>query len=139
VKHILCIIVAAALLCGCGTVEQSRANKLAKTAKLEDYGPKPPDDYVKQEEAVVLAVLKDPDSAKFLHEEGSPQPAIIPSGLASPTPLLIWVHTFEVNAKNSYGGYVGATPYQFAWRDGKIVAFFSAEPGSRLGSWTYLK
>jgi hypothetical protein len=133
-KTILCILTAVALLCGCGTIEQSMAHKLAKTARLEDYGPPPPTNHVELEEYFVRAGLKDPDSAQIRFTNSVPAPSIIPSGFASPTPRLIWQTFFEVNAKNSYGGYTGFSPYLFAWRDGKMVAYIS--PGQ--GFWNYL-
>ena len=58
-----------------------------------------------------------------------PFTSIIPSGFASPKPLLIWVGEVHVNAKNGFGGYTGFQTYQFAWRDGKIVAHFTQENG----------
>jgi hypothetical protein len=130
----LFIIVASVLLTGCGTVYESRRVELLKTAKVEDYGPKPPADYQEKEKAFVLSLLKDPESARF-KIIGEPVPQIIQSAFASPRPLLVWQHFLNVNAKNSFGGYTGYQPYIFSWRDGEIVAYLTSDSGF----WIYLK
>jgi hypothetical protein len=64
-----------------------------------------------------------------------PTTDIIQSAFASPKPMLVWVHFLEMNAKNSYGGYVGYEPYKFAWRTNRIVAYVSPD---NPDFWTYL-
>jgi hypothetical protein len=123
------------LLTGCGFAFESNRADLLKTAKIEDYGPKPPPDFVKQEEDLIKDSLKDPDSAEFRDTNGIPTIDIIQSAFASPKPMLVWVHFLEVNAKNSYGGYVGYEPYKFAWRTNRIVAYVSPD---NPDFWTYL-
>jgi hypothetical protein len=65
---------------------------------------------VKQIQSGVLASLKDPDSAKF----SGPMVATKKSNDD--------IHACGlVNAKNSYGGYVGDSPYIATLRDGKVI------------------
>jgi len=37
-----------------------------------------------------------------------------------------------VNAKNSYGGYTGAKPYRFLFRDGKLTNAWKVSPSGRV-------
>jgi hypothetical protein len=65
---------------------------------------------VKQIQSGVRASLKDPDSAKF----SGPMVATKKSNGD--------IHACGlVNAKNSYGGYVGDSPYIATLRDGKVI------------------
>jgi hypothetical protein len=124
----IALVMLALALTGCGIAYESRKAHLEKTAKIEDYGPRPPADYQDLERQMILNGLKDPESARieFL---GSPMASIIQARFASPKPILVWVSSARVNAKNSFGGYNGFSLYQFAWRDGKVVGTFSQEQG----------
>jgi hypothetical protein len=69
-------------------------------------------------------VLKDPDSAKFkfgsmfllaCNGKGMPEFQQVPQGP-------YWAQKVLVNAKNSFGGYVGYTEYVLIYGDKKVLA-----------------
>ena len=61
--------------------------------------------------ALIKAMLKDPDSAKLSYQEPSRGTDII-NGEA----VLVWYAYMYVNAKNSFGGYVGDRRYAFEYK-----------------------
>jgi hypothetical protein len=99
------------LLAGCA----SRPKPDFTTA---DYGP-----YGEADKAIISAWvkdrLKDPDSAKIEFRDEPGHVAIRKAGTQE------WIYYGRVkvwvNAKNSYGGYVGRQPYWVWYREGKIV------------------
>lgn len=126
-------------LLGCGLVYESRRKDMLATAKFEDYGVPPPANHCEIEAQMIRASLKDPGSAQF--EWGEVTRDAIQSGFASPTPILIWRSDVRVNAKNSFGGYVGFAPYHFAWRGEHVIAVaypLQFASGPAQGSWRYL-
>lgn len=137
--YITLIALCSSLMSGCGTLYESRKDKLLQNAPLEDWGASPSEQHQEIEKKYILSVLKDPSSAQLQWTEL--QRAIIPSGIASPTPQLIWLSTVNVNAKNSYGGFTGAKPYKFAWVNGELFALATPRTtshGSVYCSWQYL-
>lgn len=67
--------------------------------------------------------LKDPDSAQAEWgpvSQGWAREPVFDGG------DLMFGYSLEgmVNAKNSFGGYVGAKPYSFLFRDGQMIAIF---------------
>ena len=134
----------ACLVTGCGLAYQSNRTALLKSASLSDWGLEPPSDHWTVEEEFVRRRLKDPDSARFSH--GSVTRDAIPAGdiISGETKAqLVWVSSLGVNAKNSYGGYVGERIYYFAWKDGKMIGVNEPEVSSSGGvmyvSWIILK
>ncbi|MDD3774362.1 MAG: hypothetical protein PHV08_00205 [Sulfurovaceae bacterium] len=107
------IVVLNVLLSGCGALP---------APKIQDYTfSKPPivSDY---EEAIKIETgkeLKDPDSAKY--NFGTPFKGYWRSASDNKIIWTGWIIPFEVNAKNSYGGYVGYTPYRAAIIDNNKV------------------
>ncbi|NLA67988.1 MAG: hypothetical protein GX856_07070 [Gammaproteobacteria bacterium] len=93
----------------------------AEQQAAADYGPP-----VGQEAAEAAAKeylggrLKDPYSAVY-------QCAPISKGFIQAAPLVGqkmqfgWLLDCTVNSKNSFGAYTGAKPYQFLFRDGRII------------------
>jgi hypothetical protein len=77
-------------------------------------------------EQVIAYSLKDPTSAQFRH-------GICRQGYWSSVPILGmsvafgWTQEGQVNAKNSFGGYVGFRPYQVLMRDGEAVRYCVAD------------
>ena len=109
---------AAASLTGCAPVEITPQDMVGA-----DYGPP-----ITQVEAERLAkayldgTLKDPYSAVMACEPVSP--GIVKHGPASASGTKIIAGNLmncTVNAKNAYGGYIGATPYNFLFRSGRLV------------------
>lgn len=88
-----------------------------------DPGPFP-ENYKELIQAHLRTALKDPDSVKDVNIP-APYPAQAQRGL-------IWGGGYDhfyttcitLNAKNSYGGYNGVTPYKANIKDGKIIGFF---------------
>lgn len=124
----LAMVLLLALLCGCGLAYEAKKSQLQKTATEADYGPRPPTNHIEFERSLILAGLRDAESARF-QEPRAPIKFIMQKGIGSPTPVLVWVSSWLVNAKNAYGGYTGFQIHEFAWRDGKIVAVYSPANG----------
>lgn len=116
-RKLFTAFVLAAILSGCGIAYESNKRALLKDPNL-DYGPPPPADYQDIEKQAILGFLKDPESARFKFYE--PRKEIVMQGMGKA--VTAWVTKVDVNAKNSYGGYVGFTPYLYAWKDGKVIA-----------------
>lgn len=104
----------AAILTACST--------MAPTEQVEaiDYGP-PPTNYEARVKTLISLSLKDPDSAQFKFSEpfkGYTRKAPLSGGGIKTAG---WIVRVFVNAKNSYGGYVGFREYQFLFKDDKYV------------------
>jgi len=73
-------------------------------------------------ESLIANTLKDPGSAQFRRGQCF-------KGAFNSVPLMGmpkaygWIQQGEVNAKNSYGGYVGFRPYQVLMKDGQPVRY----------------
>ena len=94
--------------------------KLKATVTDKDYGQKPIN-YKGEIQRIVKSHLKDPDSAKFTWER---EPYKAFHGLlSSSTPIPSWVVHVLVNAKNSYGGYVGDRMWHFYYDKGKLYSY----------------
>ncbi len=106
------------LFTGCGIAYEVNREKLLKSASVSDWGAPPPSWHWEVEEKWILNTLKDPNSAIFRHGTVEKDAIIGGGGSAQ----LAWVSSLYVNAKNSYGGYVGDTLYQFAWKNERLVA-----------------
>jgi hypothetical protein len=124
---------------GCGVAAQANAHKLAASSKPSDWGPPPPADYKEQIASFFKNHLKDPESARY--DFMPPMRDVIQKGFASPNVMRAWLTPVKVNAKNSFGGYTGFETYSFAWKDGKMIAFFKPEitpEGLNLSHWVFL-
>jgi hypothetical protein len=131
---VVCCIVGVSAL-GCGVAYSHNQARMLREAADSDFGPPPPDDHNKLEEQSILSTLRDPESARF--EFGPVVKGTIPKGFASPTPILVWITSVRVNAKNGFGGYTGFKKYGFAWRDGVIIAV--GDPDCDGCNWAYTK
>lgn len=69
------------------------------------------DELMKETHAFITKDLKDPDSAKFRNE--------FIRKFTNPEGKAIFMVCGEINAKNSYGGYTGFTPYYYLPSTGK--------------------
>lgn len=99
-KTTLAIITISTLISGCGDPAAERAAADAKKAAVEA------ERSLSEIKQAVLASLKDPESARFgqFTQVGDNHACI------------------EVNARNSYGGYSGTTPFMVRKIDGKWTA-----------------
>lgn len=116
-------------IAGCAALEDKW-----HTTTIEDTATgEPPVEYVKIIKTYLENSLKDPFSAQYkdfsLPIKGSYQKSdIIQSptlvnvnGYVQVTNIHGWQVVVEVNAKNSYGAYVGWKTYTFIFRDEKII------------------
>lgn len=98
---------------------------------LPAEGPQPTDEYVREYALEYLRrTLKDSESARYewgAVERGNWKGATERFGTPG------WILNVSVNAKNSYGGYTGFTPYKFVYRSGWLVEVYSYH--SRYQSW----
>lgn len=92
---------------------------------LPPEGDKPSAEYVKRAvNAYFKYSLKDPDSANYewgAIELGTWKGAFEKYGTPG------WIADVQVNAKNSYGAYIGYKPYKFIFRSGSIVEIYQYE------------
>jgi hypothetical protein len=136
---LLPLLAAFLLMIGCVSVPSSQDLATA------NYGPPPGADYRQQIKDWMLGVLKDPMSAQYQFTQpikGYMNDAPISGGRAH----FGWTVEVKINSKNSFGGYVGFTPYKFLFKKGKLIeavdlntglgftsaggASFAAPPGS---------
>ena len=126
----LSLLFAGLLISGCGP---SKRELLAKSATIEEYGPPPPREHRKISEEFIKDELIDAESARFEWSDSVTRDAL-QRGYTKP--VLVWITSVRVTAKNRLGGYVGFRPYLIAWHKDRIVAFASRRP-LRGGSTIY--
>lgn len=108
-------LAATAVLVGCRTMSQSQID-------ATDAGPAPAlAEFQPQIEAMVRPQMKDPESARFRW----PDP-YVPRKVEYPIggfkSAVGWLIPFDLNGKNSFGGYVGFESWDAIVRFGQIVA-----------------
>jgi hypothetical protein len=110
-KNIVAILLSASLLSACATApsESDLANA--------DYGSTSPMNYKEIITAYLNDNLKDPESAKIKWVRGPYRGYFAFMGKFN----YGYIACAEVNAKNSYGGYSGATLDAFLIRNGRVV------------------
>lgn len=124
--------VALAALTGCMTMP--RGPGAAQLAEA-DYGQP-----IAQDQAEFLARqfmaghLKDPQSATWSCSPVAPQ-YVTDGVMYGGSTHFGWGLECGINAKNSFGGYVGARTYQFLFRDGRLVTAYGERPLSGGGSY----
>lgn len=104
-----------AILAGCAAPPPTQQELAAA-----NYGP-PPRNYKASIIAYMGAILKDPESARYGFY-GEPA-----KGYMGASRKFGWVACAMVNAKNSFGGYVGARQYIFLIRDDVVVEYDNAD------------
>jgi len=85
-----------------------------------DYGSYPAD-YENTVKAYLNLVLKDPHSAKYKKLAGPEKSWVRYFGPA----YFGYAICYMINAKNSYGGYIGATTHYFMIKDGVVIKHIS--------------
>lgn len=106
----LAVLSTAFLLGGCGVVAKKKQDELLSRSTPQDWGVLD-SNHQAAERAVILQTLKDPDSARIRFTQPTRG---VSHSLGEP--VLAWYSMVYVNAKNSFGGYVGEKPYGFAYR-----------------------
>lgn len=98
------------LLTGCGVVARKKADELLSRSTQQDWGVLD-SNHESIERAYILQTLKDPDSARIRFTKPIRD---VSHDLGEP--VLAWYSWVYVNAKNSFGGYVGERPYAFSYQ-----------------------
>lgn len=112
IKKIIITVTLALSVAGCA--------KPPTTAEMAtwDYGPYP-SNYEEIVKDSMLTILFDPYSAQY-HFQSSPSQRWFARPFGQPTEYG-WGGIVLVNAKNRMGGYVGAKPYAYLIRNGRLV------------------
>ncbi|MBB4865473.1 hypothetical protein HNP46_004367 [Pseudomonas nitritireducens] len=105
--RIAVVLIFAAILSGCAQQISPAKPKVTPTPR---FAFQPTDQQIESAKAVITSMLKDPESARFsgiigVQVEGRPSASAICG---------------NVNAKNSYGGYVGSVPFMVFGDKGQI-------------------
>ena len=87
----------------------------------------PPQNYEQAIKNYFEVILKDPDSARYRFS--TPVKAYINEGLlyGGKVSWLGWLIDVHVNAKNSYGGYTGGSPYMVIFNGDHVVKHFKGK------------
>lgn len=89
------------------------------------------DDAERQAQEFMATQLKDPYSAVYawqpVHTGWVKAPPLFGGGMDTG-----WVLKGTVNAKNSFGGYVGAKPYQFMFDAGRLAHVWTVDAQSGM-------
>lgn len=109
---------AAAVLSSCATHPDIKYPSEAEIEAAE-IGP-PPANYENEIKAFISRTLKDPYSAVYVFDQ-SPQKRIARGGSPYGPFSIVWTVELSVNAKNSYGGYIGDHRYTCYFIDRKIT------------------
>ena len=109
-----------AQLAACGLAQQQHIDRLLLGSDLSPFGPPPPPDFQELSRVLILARLRDPDSAKvksmdFCVKEVTP---VMFASEGRP----MWSTLAVVNAKNAYGGYTGDQIWKIYWEKGLPVS-----------------
>lgn len=116
-------------------VQQQQLNAPPSASELEsaDFGPAPAGELDAAIAHTFGPVLLDPASA--LYSFGEPEHAWLPSyhfrargAPMEPGHVYGWRVRFEVNARNAFGGYAGAQPYEAFFRGGELAAVLQQDP-----------
>ena len=107
-----------ALLVGCQTAPVDRS-----AVESGDYGPYP-DNYKEIIQAHWRPILKDPYSAQYHYAGGPFKCYMRDAPVAGGKPVIFgYCVMFSMNAKNSYGAYIGETQYRFFIKNGRTKEF----------------
>ncbi|WP_075335043.1 MULTISPECIES: hypothetical protein [Serratia] len=110
--RVLFLIIATLFLSGC------MATPSATQLSNANYGTLP-DSYKENIQNAISVGLKDPDSAKY--KFGEPRKAYLQGGLSEDFKMYYgWAIPVAVNAKNSYGAYVGYKTMYYMYSSGRL-------------------
>lgn len=110
--RVLFLLFAMLLLSGCMTTPSTTQLSNANYGQL-------PSNYKENIQNAIIGGLKDPDSAKF--KFGEPRKAYLQGGLPDDFKMYYgWAVPVSVNAKNSYGGYVGYKTMYYMYSNGQL-------------------
>lgn len=112
----LFLIIATMLMSGCATAPPTQ-DEIANA----DYGAAPPAAYQNDVKQYFAESLKDPESVKYKEITAPEKGWVTLSFVEGGGRVYGWLVRATINAKNSYGGYIGYTTYSFLFRNGKLV------------------
>jgi hypothetical protein len=104
-------VAALTVLAGCATPPPTQ-----QELEVANYG-SPPRNYKASIMSYMGAILKDPESARYGFY-GAPV-----KGYMGASRKFGWIACATINARNSFGGYVGARKYIFLIRDDAVVEY----------------
>ncbi|WP_024561708.1 membrane lipoprotein lipid attachment site-containing protein [Franconibacter pulveris 601] len=112
-KKFLLVFLTALTLTGCMSTPTATQISNAYYGELPQY-------YEGQIKETIGSSLKDPDSAKY--QFGTPSKAYFQGGIADNFKMYYgWAIPVRVNAKNSYGAYVGYQQYVFMYINDNLI------------------
>jgi hypothetical protein len=132
-KNYLCILMTCVALTGCAGAVNALSDKVTTTVVEDRDVGTTPAGYEAAIKEYFKRTLKDPYSAKyeeitppilgFFTESTVTKPATLINTDVRVTVRKIygWMVTADVNAKNSYGGYVGVKQYKFFFRGDTLI------------------
>lgn len=118
------LLVCLALFSGCATVPPS-ASDIASIG----YGAPLTIDWQAAIKQWFLGYLKDPLTAQYIFAHPPQQGWARKPPIEGSQLLLGYAVLVRVNAKNSYGAYIGFQPYLFIFRNNQIVYVFGPQMG----------
>jgi hypothetical protein len=119
VMKVLAAVVLIGLLTGCASSGPTRPDGSA--VSIQDAG-SPPADAMAAVQPFLNRHLKDPYSAQVKILSG---PTFITQSSSLLGPAVYgWGICFDVNARNSYGGYTGRQLMAIVWRDGSVIRHY---------------
>jgi len=121
----LLVLAACLALAGCASAPVFTADQI----QAADVGPMPGEAEQATIRAAMAYYLKDPASAQY--QWGEPRKSSLSSGGRT---VIGWVVPVLVNARNSYGGYVGFEQWGFFMVNGRIVSHQTAAERA-IGTW----
>ena len=125
-KNSAIVLALASVLCGCAT--NTLSTKDQEYLVATGYGAYP-ENYQQIIKDYCSQFLKDPYSAQYTFS--IPSADYVRKGLifGGAIEAAGWRVNVGLNAKNSFGGYVGETQYAFFIRDGKVIRVFESVNG----------
>jgi hypothetical protein len=106
---------------GCASVPQS-----TQMAQL-DYGQPLTSDYKAAIKIFMQMYLKDPESARYQFSQPHQGWAKEPPWAFNGPEYTGYFVLADVNAKNSFGGYTGAKPYLFVFKNNQLLKVYSPD------------
>lgn len=117
-------VIIAALTVSLAACSTTPTGQGGKPLTLADAGPKPTD-AMAIAKAVMLPILKDPESARF--QLIRPARPVVTGDTIFHKGGAGWEICVNVNAKNSYGGYTGYRTTYILWNSGRVVLHKTTE------------
>jgi len=118
VLHILMIILSVSILGACNKMGDRVSDTITMNADYGEY----PENYQEIVKTAMVDLLKDPYSAQYRFKTEPFKAYLREAPINGGDPFMYGYMVYvDVNAKNSFGGYVGWKEYRLLIRNGKVV------------------